>query len=422
VTELVGTTSPGVAAPPRASASIEGRESWIAACVTLGLLSISYGSPLLAVVGLKPITEDLGTPRQLVALAVSLTWLGTGAGGIVMGQVAERFGIRFTVTFGAAMIALGLAISATGSLWALLIGHTLFVGLLGNGAVFPPLMVYVSRWFDRRRGTALALISSGQYIAGMAWPTIFEHAIASQGWQATMIGFAVIVAIVLPIAALFLQRPPHISLGFESTDGGRRRDVLGMRPNVVLAILCVAGFLCCIPMSIPQGHLVAFCSDVGIPAAQGAAMLSVLQGRAFVSRMLWGWMADRAGGLKTLLAGSACQALAITAFLLTQDEMGLFAISAAYGAGFSGIVPAYVVAVRDLYPSREASWRVPAVLFVSMGGMAVGTWWAGAVFDYFGFAAPAFAIGALANLANLALIGFLVLRQRRAGGFRPAYA
>ena len=427
MTELVGRTPADLAergadgAP--APASIEGRSSWVAASLTLALLSISYGSPLLAVVGLKPITEDLGTVRQVVALAGALTWLGTGAGGIVMGQLAERIGMRATVMIGAVSIAFGLAMSATGSIWAILIGHTLFVGLFGNGALYPPLLVYVSRWFDRRRGTALALISSGQYIAGMVWPTVFERAMAGYGWQATMLGFAAVMVVTVPLVALFLQQPPAAPAGFEGGDTGSRRSVLGMRPNTVLALLSIAGFACCIPMSIPQGHLVAFCTDVGLAAAQGAAMLSVLQGSAFVSRILWGWMADRVGGLKTVLVGSVCQAIAIAAFMATQQEVGLFAIAAAYGAGFSGIIPAYVVAIRELFPSREASWRVPVVLFVSMGGMAVGSWWAGALFDHFGYYGPAFISGVLFNLVNIAIVGFLVLRQRREGAYRrPAFA
>jgi MFS family permease len=426
LTELVSRTPAGLAigdaAGARSPASIESRASWVAACLTLALLSVSYGSPLLSVVGLKLITEELGTPRQVVSLVVALTWLGTGAGGIVMGQVAERIGMRATVMIGAVSIAFGLGISASGSIWALLIGHTVFVGLFGNGALFPPLLVYVSRWFDRRRGTALALISSGQYIAGMGWPTVFEQAMAGYGWRATMVGFAIVVLITVPIAALFLQQPPAGPAGFEGGEVGGRRRVLGMRPNTALALIAIAGFACCIPMSIPQGHLVAFCSDVGIPMAQGAAMLSVLQGSAFLSRILWGWMADRVGGLLTVLVGSACQAVAVTAFMATQNETALFAIAAAYGLGFSGIVPAYVMAVRELFPSREASWRVPVVLFVSMGGMAVGTWWAGALFDHFGYYGPAFASGVLFNLVNLALVGFLVLRQRRGGAFRPAFA
>jgi MFS family permease len=420
--DLVETGPAGTTAAPRFPDSIEARASWVAACITLALLSVSYGSPLLIVVGLKPITADLGTQRQLVALAGALTWLGTGLGGMVMGQAAERFGIRLTVTFGAAMIGLGLAISASGSLWALLIGHTVFVGLLGNGALYPPLLVYVTRWFDRRRGTALALISSGQYIAGMAWPALFEYAMAGYGWRVTMIAFAAILVVAVPIAAFFLQRPPPPSSAFEAGAGKGRKSVLGMRPNLVLGLICAAGFCCCIPMSIPQGHLVAFCSDIGIPAAQGALMLSVLQGSAFLSRVFWGWLSDRVGGLRTVLAASACQAVTIAAFMATRDEAGLFGIAAAYGAGFSGIIPAYVMAIRELFPSREAAWRVPSVLFVSMGGMAFGSWFAGALFDHFGSYGPAFAVGVLFNLANLVLVGFLVLSQRWAGGFRRAMA
>jgi MFS family permease len=425
VADFVGTTPAGLAAAasPVASpmASIESRESWLAAWVTLALLSVSFGAMLLAAVGLKPITEDLGTTRQLVALAGALTWLGTGIGGIVMGPVAERLGIRYTVIFGAAMIGLGLAISAGGDIGAILVGHVLFVGVLGSGTLYAPLLVYISRWFDRRRGTALALIWSGQYIAGIVWPTLFERAMTAYGWRATMAAFAVVVTVAVPIAALFLPLTPPAPPVFGFADAGTRRQVLGMRPNWVLTILCAAIFLCCVPMAIPPGHLVAFCSDIGIPAAEGAAMLSVMQAGALTSRMFWGWLSDRIGGLNTVLAASACQALAIAAFLATQNEAGLFAISAAYGLGFSGLIPAYIMAIRELYPSREASWRVPTLLFIGMGGMAFGGWFAGALYDHFGFYGPAFAIGALFNLANLVLIGFLVLRQRW-GGALPVMA
>jgi MFS family permease len=417
-------TTPAAITARRTGDSIENRASWVAACAALVLLAFSYGSPLLVVVGLKPITEDLGTTRQVVALAAALTWIGTGLGGIVMGWVAERIGMRVTVLIGAASIAAGLAVSATGDIWTILIGHALLLGLFGNGAFFPPLIVYVSRWFDRRRGTALALISSGQYIAGMLWPAAFEFGIANFGWRSTMVGYAAVVIIAVPpVALLFLTPPPaHPEPLIPGVVAGSRRKVLGLPPNLVLAVLSIAGFCCCIPMALPQSHLVAFCSDVGIPAARGAIMLSVLQACAFVSRQFWGWLADRIGGLKTLLAGSACQAAAIAAFLLTQDEAGLFAIAAAFGLGFSGIVPAYVLVVRELFPSREASWRVPTVLFVSMGGMAFGSWFAGALYDDFGFYAPAFAAGVLFNLVNLGLVGFLVLRQRRGERWRPAMA
>jgi len=398
----------------RVADSIENRSSWVAALVTTAILAISYGAPLLIVVGLKPIAASLGTDRSVVALAGALVWVGTGMGGIVMGWIADRIGVRSTVVFGAFMAALGLAVSAVGQIWALFLGHAILIGLLGNSAHFPPLVVYVSRWFDRRRGTAVALISSGQYIAGMAWPTVFERGIMQFGWQATMLVFAlVVVAAIVPLALFLHPTPQPVRAAAIVAGAHRRAQALGLPSNLVQALLCAAGFLCCVPMAIPAGHLVAFCTDLGIPAAHGAAMLSVLLGSAFVSRLFWGWLADRIGGLGTVFAGSACQALAIAAFTFTQDEAGLFAVSAAYGLGFSGIVPAYVLAVRELFPSTEASWRVPTLLFVSMSGMAFGGWFAGALYDHFGFYAPAFAAGALFNLANLAVIGFLVIRQAR---------
>ena len=313
------------------------------------------------------------------------------------------------------MAALGLAVSTTSQVWALVLGHAILIGLLGNSAHFPPLVVYISRWFDRRRGTAVALISSGQYVAGMLWPTVFERAMTRFGWQATMLGYAVLVASAILPLAFFPQPPPQPSRGAAAVgrEMGRRGRALGLPANLVQTLLSAAGFLCCVPMAIPAGHLVALCTDLGIPAAHGAVMLSVLLGSAFVSRLFWGWLADRIGGLGAVLAGSACQALTIAAFAVTQDEVGLFTVSAAYGLGFSGIVPAYVLAVRELFPAAEASWRVPTVLFISMSGMAFGGWFAGALYDHFGFYAPAFAAGALFNVANLLVIGFLVTRQAR---------
>ncbi|MBO0735822.1 MAG: MFS transporter [Alphaproteobacteria bacterium] len=392
--------------------SVESRSSWVAAGITLAILSVSYGAPLVVVVGLKPIAGSLGTDRSLVALAGSLIWLGTGLGGIFMGWIAERVGMRPIAILGAAMTALGLALSAVGQSWALIVGSAVLIGLLGNGAHFPPLVTYVSRWFDRRRGTAVALISSGQYIAGTVWPTLFERGIAAFGWQATMLGFAaVVVSVIVPLAVFLRPPPPPFRAEAFAVHPHRHARTLRLQPNLIQALLCAAAFLCCVPMAMPAGHLVALCSDIGLPAASGAAMLSVLLGCAFVSRMFWGWLTDRIGGLGTVLAGSACQALAIAAFAVTQDEAGLFAVSALYGMGFSGIIPAYVVAIRELFPSTEASWRVPTLLFTGMSGMAFGGWFAGALYDYFGFYAPAFAAGALFNLANLSVIGFLVVRR-----------
>ncbi len=363
-------------------------------------------------------TAAMNADRSVLALAGSLVWVGTGFGGIPMGWLADRIGIRAIVAIGTCMMAAGLALSTLGTLWALYLGHGLLIGMLGNGAIYAPLLIYTSRWFDRRRGAAIALISSGQYIAGVVWPSVFERGIARFGWQATMLAYAVVVLAVIPPLMLWLKASPApiASGGVTSkTPQVLVPRVLGLHPNMAQALICVAAFCCCIPMAVPSTHLVAFCSDIGVSPAHGAAMLSVLLGCAFISRQFWGALADRIGGLRTVLVGSVCQALALSAFLSTQDERGLFAIAAAFGFGFSGIIPSYSVTIRDLFPSAEASWRIPTVLFTAMSGMAAGSWVAGLLYDHFGYYAPAFVNGVLFNIVNLALVGFLVSRLPRQG-------
>jgi MFS family permease len=192
-----------------------------------------------------------------------------------------------------------------------------------------------------------------------------------------------------------------------------KKSVLGWPPNLVFVLQMCAIFTCCVPMSMPQAHLVAFCSDLGISPAHGAAMVSVLLGAAFVSRQAWGVISDRIGGLYTMLLGSACQAVGMAAFLLTQDEVGLFTVAGLFGLGFSGLVPANVLASRELFPVGDAYWRMPTLLLCSGCGMATGGWLAGVLYDYFGFYAPAFAAGLGFNLLNFLIVSALALRRRQ---------
>lgn len=393
--------------------SIETRQSWQAAFLTLAILSVSFGSPLLSVVGLRDMQAAMHTDRSVLSMASALVWIGNGVGGVPMGWLADRIGIRRTVAIGTLAMAAGMALSSLGTIWALYVGHGLLIGFLGNGAIYAPLIVYVSRWFDRRRGTALALISSGQYIAGMIWPSVLEMGIKQVGWQSVMLGYGGVVLAILPLVGL-LRPPPEILshvTGQEGPHGGDR--VLGLNPNVAMGVICVAGFCCCVPMAIPASHLVAFCGDVGIAPNHGAIMLSVMLSCAFISRQFWGAFADRFGGLATVMTGSALQMLATGAFLLTRDEAALFGIASAFGLGFSGIIPSYSVAIRDLYPSKEASWRIPTVLMTAMSGMAFGSWFAGRLFDEFVSYRPAFVAGVLFNVINLILIVFLLNRTVR---------
>src|SRR5260370_6097478 len=315
--------------------SIESRDSWKAAWVTLAILSISFGAPLLIVVGMKPMQEALGTERSVLALAGALVWVGTGAGGVLMGWLADRIGVRATVAIAASMMAAGLALSSLGPIWTLYVGQGLMVGLLGNGGIYAPLLVYVSRWFDRRRGTAIALISSGQYIAGVVWPTLFERGIAELGWQPVMRTYAVVVLLAILPATLLLKPapiaapPPHPR---PAAKPGNR--VPRMHPDLVQPLLCITRFLCCVPMAIPSAHLVAFCSGIGINPTHSAIMLSVVLAAAFLARQAWGALADRIGGLRTVLVGSAFQAVAIPPFLLMPDQVALFPLAPPFRFAF----------------------------------------------------------------------------------------
>ncbi|MGA6939750.1 MAG: MFS transporter [Pseudolabrys sp.] len=394
--------------------SIETKASWAVATAALVTMLMAFGAAWITAVALKDIAAEVDGVRSIPALASALAWLGSGVGGILMGRIAEKVGTRWTVLFGSLMIAVGLAISTLGPPWPLWIGHGIFIGLIGLGGINAPMYIYVSRWFDRRRGSALALISSGSYLAGAMWPPMFERAIANFGWRETMLWYALAeVVVISPLAVIYFRAPPELILPAAPHDSaaGKAR-VLGWPPNLVFGVICAAAVLCCVPMAMPQGHLVAFCSDLGISRSAGALMLSVLLGTAFLSRQIWGAISDRIGGIATVLIGSAWQSASMTAFLLTQNEVGLFTVAAAFGLGFSGIIPAYVLALRELFPASEASWRIPTLLLFSGAGMALGGWLAGLLYDHFAYYAPAFATGVGANILNLLLIGILVARQR----------
>ena len=377
---------------------------------------MSFGSPWIIAVALKDVAAEVGGSRSVPALAASLVWLCSGVGGIVMSRVANRFGTRLTVAIGAVSIGIGLAVSTLGPSWPLWIGHGLFIGFLGLGGINAPLYIYVTHWFDRRRGSALALISSGSYLAGALWPPLFERMIAYTGWRHTMLAWVIFeILVIVPIALIVFRAPPQISEPPPDASAAGKPAVSGMRPNTLFALLCIAPILCCIPMAMPQQHLVAFCSDLGFTRTFGAAMLSILLGTAFLSRQMWGLISDRIGGLLTILIGSIWQAVAMSGLLVTQSEIGLITVSAAFGLGFSGIIPAYVLAARELFPAREAYWRIPTLLLFTAVGMALGGWLAGVLYDHFGYYAPAFAVGIGANVLNVLLVCFMVWRNGRGG-------
>jgi MFS family permease len=319
------------------------------------------------------------------------------------------------VVVGTVALALGYVLaSSAGSLWQYALVEGVLIGFLGSSATFGPLLADTSLWFNRRRGIAVAIFASGNYLAGTVWPPIVQHFIETAGWRQTHAGIGVFcLATMLPLALMLRRRPPAIELG-----PGRGRVAawpqrpLGLSPGALQALLVVAGLACCVAMSMPQVHIVAYCGDLGYGAARGAEMLSVMLGFGIVSRLASGWICDRIGGVRTLLLGSGLQGVALLLFLPFDGLVSLYIISALFGLFQGGIVPSYAIIVREYFSPREAGTRVGMVLMATLFGMALGGWMSGVIFDLTGSYRAAFLNGTLWNLLNVAIAVFLLLRGR----------
>jgi MFS family permease len=406
--------------------SIESRYGWWVAVASTLMITVAFGSTYLVVVGLKPIAAEFGWPRQIPSAGYSAALLGAGIGGILMGLWSDRRGMAGPSMSGAIFVGLGLiAISQSNSAFTFLGAHLLILGLLGNGAMFAPLLTNVTHWFDRRMGIAVAVVSGGQSLAGAIWPPIFRYAIEQYGWRETMFAYGLFCFATLIPLSLVMRRPsPRMLRGGAAADRaaraaqvGQKQDlVLGLQPNTAFALLCLAIIGCCVAMSMPMVHIVAYCSDLGFSAARGAEMLSILLFSAFLSRLAYGWLSDRIGGLKTLLLGSSLQLLGLASFMYVDTLEGLYVVSIFYGLGYGGIVPMYAIIIRQLFPGSQAGWRTGVIFLFGTAGMALGGYLGGFIFDQTATYRLAFLTGICFNLGNLILVSFMVHRHGRHGG------
>jgi MFS family permease len=333
-------------------------------------------------------------------------------GSLIMGKLSDRVGIVPPVVAGALALGTGyVAASYADSLWAFAAIYGLVIGFVGSAAMFGPLIADTSLWFARRRGLAIALVASGNYIAGTVWPPIIEHFIATVGWRQTHIGIGLFcVAALLPLALLLRRPPPPHKPGMAVTGGGDSVRTLGLSPNLTQGLIVVAGLSCCVAMAMPQVHIVAYCVDLGYGPARGAEMLSLMLGFGALSRFASGWILDRIGGLRTLLIGSTLQAVALAFYLPFDGLASLYIVSAVFGLVQGGIVPSYPFIVRELFPAREAGFRISLALSATLAGMALGGWMSGAIFDATGSYQAALLNGIGWNLVNMA-IAFWLLRR-----------
>ena len=390
---------------------------------TLLLTTIGGVGMYVMAVALAPVQAEFGVDRGDASLPYTLTMAGFGIGGVLMGRLSDRFGVVVPVVIGALSLGAGFMLAGSASsLWQFALAHGVLIGLFGCAATFAPLVADTSLWFTRHRGMAVAICASGNYLAGAVWPPVLQHFFDAAGWRATYIGVGVFcVTSMLALSFLLRRRPPALEAVSPETGFSRKGEKsLGLQPSTLMLLLSIAGVGCCVAMSMPQVHIVAYCGDLGYGAARGAEMLSLMLAFGIVSRLASGWISDHIGGLRTLLLGSALQGFALLLFLPFDGLASLYVVSALFGLFQGGIVPAYALIVREYFSPREAGARVGIVLMATLVGMALGGWMSGAIFDLTGSYRAAFINGIAFNLLNLVIALWLLRRATQRGALFPA--
>ncbi len=399
--------------PADSHSQAESTYAWLrlAAAVLVG--TISCVGNWSVVVALPTVQQEFGTLRAGAALPYTLAMIGFGFGGVMMGRVADRFGMVIPIIIGAILLLAGYALaSVSTSLWQFALAHGLLIGV-GASAGFAPMMADMSHWFTRRRALAVVIAACGSYLAGAIWPLVTQAMIVAIGWRATHLWLGVIAAAaMLPLALMFRRRPSAQMYAHAEAKQEAARGDLGLSPAGLQLLLVVAGFACCVAMSMPQVHIVAYCGDLGYGVARGAEMLSLMLGLGIVSRVSSGFVADRIGSVPTLLIGSVMQGTALALYLFFNGLTSLYVISAIFGLFQGGIVPMYAVIIRDYLPPREAGVRIGLVMMATIVGMAVGGWMSGLIFDLTSSYRMAFLNGLAWNMLNLALAAWLLMRAR----------
>jgi len=380
--------------------------------ITLAIMTIGASAMYVVPVVLPAVQAEFGIARADASLPYALLMIGMGVGGVLMGRAADRFGVMVPLLVGSACIGLGyVGAGLANDIHVFNLLHGFVLGLLGISATFSPLLADTSLWWVKRRGIAVAVCASGNYLGGAIWPPVLQHMVDTVGWRQGYITMGIFCGVSMSVLALFLHRRPPAAVPAAATRSVHDAErPFGLAPNAAMALLMIAGTACCVAMSMPQVHIVAYCSDLGYGAARGAEMLSLMLGVGIVSRLVSGWICDHVGGLRTLLLGSFLQMVALFLFLPFDGLVPLYVISALFGLFQGGIVPSYAIIVREHFPAREAGARTGAVIMCTLLGMALGGWMSGKVFDLTGSYQAAFVNGIAWNAVNLA-IAFLLLRK-----------
>jgi MFS family permease len=390
----------------------DSRQAWTRLAVAVLIGSLGSVGMWSVVVALPVVQTEFGAARGTASLAFTFVMLGFGSGGVLTGKITDRYGIVAAIAVGVGILGLGyIGAGMSSSIWQFILVH--FAIGLSSSATFGPLMAEASHWFERYRGLAVAIAASGNYVGGTIWPPLVNWGMQSVGWRTTHIAIGIFTAIAMALALLVLRMLMGAGAQRNHDEAPPPRVDLRLNTNTLTAILSLASIACCVAMSMPQVHIVAYCGDLGYGVARGAQMLSLMLGFGIVSRIGSGFLADRIGGIRTLLIGSIAQGSALLLYLFFDGLTSLYVISAMFGLFQGGIVPSYAIIVREAMPAAEAATRVGIVIFASVFGMSFGGWVSGVIFDATGSYAAAFLNGLAWNALNITIMVALLIRSRQ---------
>ena len=396
----------------------ESAYAWFRLAAALGIGTLTSVGMWSVVVALPAIQADFAVARSDASLPYTMTMVGFGLGGVFIGRLVDRFGIVRPMLLSIGTLAAGYVVSAFAPTLLLLSVAQLAIGV-GTSGAFAPLMADISHWFTRRRGIAVAICASGNYLGGALWPPLVQYAIAEHGWRTAQWEIGLFCLAAAPPLLFALRRSIAAEDTVLESSGSVARRPLGLSPNVLQFLICLAGVACCVAMSMPQVHIVAYCADLGYGPARGAEMLSIMLGSGVISRIGSGFIADRIGALPTLLLGSVLQTVALLLYLMFDGLTSLYVISLLFGLFQGGIVPMYAIVVREHFPASETGFRVGLAVMATIAGMALGGWMSGVIFDLTASYWQAFANGVAWNVINALIILFLLMRRSES---RPALA
>jgi MFS family permease len=409
------TKLPSVHAPstPKDSAHFtpDSRQAWVRLALAVLIASIGAVGMWSVVVVLPTVQAEFSATRGAVSLATTMIFMGFGAGGVVTGKVTDRFGIVTAMALSIAVLGTSFVLAGlAATLWQF--NAVYFLIGLGTSATFAPLMAEASHWFERYRGLAVTIVASGNYVAGTIWPPLVNWGVQGIGWRSTHIGIGIFCAVTMTLLLIVLRAIIGGGGARDHANAPPPRVDLDLSTNTLTVLLCIASISCCVAMAMPQVHIVAYCGDLGYGVARGAEMLSLMMGFGIISRIGSGFLADKVGGIRTLLIGSVAQGFALLFYLFFDGLSSLYIISAMFGLFQGGIVPSYAIIVREAMPAREAATRVGIVIFASVFGMSFGGWVSGVIFDATGSYAAAFLNGLAWNALNITIMVGLLIRAR----------